>query len=57
MVFDFLFKILLILDGFLVGLVILVVIRLLFYWYFLIIVFSFYILGNLKDLLFSYGFL
>lgn len=57
MAFDFPFKTLPILDGFPVGLATPVVTRLLLYWYLPIIAFSFYISGNLKDLLSSYGFL
>lgn len=55
--FDFHFTTLPILDGFPVGLATPVVTRLLVYWYFPIIAFSFYISGNIKDLLSNYGFL
>ncbi|MBF2356250.1 DUF2705 family protein [Listeria welshimeri] len=57
MTFDFPFKMLPILDGFPVGLATPVVTRLLIYWYLPIIAFSFYISGNIKDLLSNYGFL
>ncbi|MBC2119995.1 DUF2705 family protein [Listeria marthii] len=55
--FDFPFKTLPNLSGFPVGLATPVVTRLLLYWYLPIIAFSFYISGNIKDLLSNYGFL
>lgn len=55
--FEFPFKTLPVLDGFPVGLATPVVTRLLLYWYLPIVAFSFYISGNIKDLLSNYGFL
>ncbi|ARM71671.1 TPA_asm: DUF2705 domain-containing protein [Listeria monocytogenes] len=55
--FKFPFKTLPVLDGFPVGLATPIITQLMLYWYLPIVAFSFYISGNIKDLLSNYGFL